>query len=157
MSLEMYQHKILQLYLELELHMADLYDLFAGDFPDHALFWVSMAAEEREHASWVQYFLDRAMQGNIHFVEGKVRTHTISTITTYLLDIISRHKKSPFDIVHAAAITSDLERSLIEKNVFTHFEGDSGEVSHILKILVEGQEVHVKKIEQFAASLPRGV
>lgn len=156
MSLEEYQQRILRSYLELELNMAALYDLFAGGFPDRGDFWLAMAAEEREHASWVQFLLDRALAGEVRFAEGKLRATTIGTLIGYLGETASRFRKTPFDIVHAAAIALDLERSLIEKNVFRSFHDDSDEVSRILGVLVEGQELHVKKVEQFAASVRRG-
>jgi hypothetical protein len=156
MSLKEYQRQILGFYLELELNMATLYDLFAGGFPDQRGFWLSMATEEREHASWVQFLLDRALGGEVRFAEGKLRATTVSTVNSYVGETVSRFRKSPFDIVHAAAIALDLERSLIEKNVFRTFHDDSAEVSRILQVLVEGQELHVKKIEQFAASVQGG-
>ena len=156
MNVESNQHKILQLYLEMELQMATLYDLFAKTFPDHRDVLLSLVAEEREHASWIQHLLDQALRGKIRFEEGKLRTNTVETLNRYLSVTTSRHRQNPFDIVHAAAIALDLERSLIEKNVFRSFHGDSAEVSRILQVLVEGQVLHVNKIEQFNASVQGG-
>jgi hypothetical protein len=153
MNVEASQQKLLQLYLDMELQMASIYEQFAGDFRHHRDTFLSLASEEREHASWIQYLQEQASQGKAHFVVGKLRTNTIETLNRYLREIISRHRKHPFDVVHAATIILDLERSLIEKNVFRSFGDDSDEVSRILEILVESQEAHLKKIEQFAASL----
>jgi rubrerythrin len=153
MNSEENQHRLLQLYLEMELQMARLYELFAEDFPHHRDILKSLASEEREHASWIQYLQEQASRGKTHFVVGKLRGNTIETLNRYLSETISRHRRNPFDVVHAAAIILDLERSLIEKNVFRSFDGDSEEVSRILGILVESQEMHLKKVERFAVSV----
>ncbi len=153
MTVEANQQRILLLYLQMELNMATLYELFAGSFPDHRDLLLSLVSEEREHASWIRYLLDQALQEKIRFVEGKLRTSTLETLNRYLSETIARHRQTPYDIVHAAVIVLDLERSLIEKNVFRAFHDDSAEVSRILQVLVEEQERHVRKIEQFNASV----
>jgi hypothetical protein len=153
MELQSHQKKIIELYLEQELLMAELYELFSKKYPFHHEFWESMVAEEREHASWIRHFFDSTLNGKIDFNEGKTRSNAISSSISYIREIITGFEKKPFTVVRAASISLDMERSLIERNVFKHFEGDSQEAVQLLDILSKAQDVHVKKTEQFAAGI----
>jgi rubrerythrin len=157
MELQAHQKKIIELFLEQELLMAELYLLFSKWYPFHHEFWESMVAEEREHASWVRHFLDSTLNGKISFNEGKTRSNAISSSISYIRGIIAGFEKKPLNVVRAASISLDMERSLIERNVFKHFEGDSQEAVQLLDILSEAQDAHVKKTEQFAAGIQEKV
>jgi hypothetical protein len=157
MELQPHQKKIIELFLEQELLMAELYELFSKMYPFHHEFWASMVAEEREHASWVRHFLDSTLNGKINFYEGKTRSNAISSCISYIREIIAGFEKNPFTIVRAASISLDMERALMERNVFKHFEGDSQEAVQLLDILSEAQDAHVKKTEQFAAGIQEKV
>lgn len=149
MVLRDYQRKIIELYLEQELLIASLYALFAGKCPLHKDFWDSMVSEEREHAAWIQHFLDGIEQNKVYFSEGKTRSYTLNTSIAYIKRIIMEFDNKPFDSTKALIIAHDLERSLLEKNVFKCFDGDSPEVMRILEILKGEQDHHIEKVGQF--------
>lgn len=150
MVLHDYQRRILELYLEQELLIATLYARFSENYPAHKDFWDSMVSEEREHAAWIQHFLDGIEQNKVYFSEGKTRSYTINTSIAYIKRIIIEFDEKPFNSTKAACIAHDLERALLEKNVFKCFDGDSPEVIHILEILKGEQDHHIQKVDQFA-------
>jgi hypothetical protein len=145
--------KIIDLYLAQELHMASLYERFAKYYTAHEDFWVSLVSEEHEHAAWIKHFMDGLDQGKINFAEGSTRIAAINSIVTYISTLIDEFDKLPFDLKKAANICLDLEKSLIERNVFRHFGSDSLEVKNVLDILSNEQEKHIEKIKQFTVSL----
>ncbi|NTW99096.1 MAG: hypothetical protein HGB35_04050, partial [Geobacteraceae bacterium] len=112
-----------------------------------------MASEEREHAEWIKHLLDSVEMDKVFFSEGKTRTYTVSTSIAYIKGLISEFDKKAFEIPKAASIALDLERSLLEKNVFKCFDSDSSEVKRILEVLNYGQDDHIRIIDKFAADI----
>ena len=153
MAILEYQRKIIELYRDQELLIADLYRRFAARFPKHAPFWEELAGEELEHAGWVAHLLDRINKGVANFDEGKTRTYTLTTSINHIKGLIASCEQPPFDLKRALTYTLDLEKSLIEKNVFDRFAGDSPEVQKLLTILAETQQTHLRKIEGQVAEI----
>ena len=144
LSLEIIDH-----YLEQELLMASLYERFSKYYTTHKEFWASLVSEEHEHAAWIKHLQDGVTQGKIYFSEGKIRITAIDSIITYVKTRINEFDQQPFDLKIAASICLDIEKSLIERNVFKRFESDSADVKTILDVLSEVQEKHIDKIKQF--------
>lgn len=150
MGTESLSLQIIDRYIEQELLMASLYERFSEFYSDHREFWTSLVSEEHEHAAWIKHFHDGIAQDRIHFSEGKTRISAIQSLTSYIKDRITEFDRHPFNIKKAVSICLDLEKSLIERNVFKHFESDSPEVKKILAVLTEVQEKHVEKIINFS-------
>ncbi len=150
MALKPFQTKLIQLYRDQELQLVDLYEKLAQAFPSHAATFQMLANEEREHAGWIGHLETSIQNGTASFSEGKTRTYTITTLISYVGKLIESLERGEMDLQKALTLVVDIERSLIERQVFERFDGDSDEVERILKILNETQQGHLARIEQFA-------
>lgn len=144
--IEEYQKKIIDLFIEQELLIADLYDSFSVSFPEHRDFWTKIANDERDHAGWVQKLLNGVIEDKIYFSEGKTRTYTVKTSIEFIKKTISNIDFRYIDMVKALAISRNLETSLLERNMFKHFEGDSVQVKKVLSYLEKEQDKHCSDI-----------
>jgi rubrerythrin len=153
MAIQEYQIKIIELYRDQELLIAELYDRFARQFPRFADFWDSLASEEREHAGWISHLLGKIGNTTVTFDEGKTRSYTLTTSINHVTGLIATFDAAPFELKRALSYTVDLEKSLIEKSVFERFAGDSAEVAQLLNILSETQQVHLRRIETRVAEI----
>ena len=144
---------IINRYLEMELLMASLYDRYAKFYTSHKEFWSSLISEEHEHAAWVKHFQEGISLDKIHFSEGKVRIAALESSIAYVKNIIGEFDRHHCDQTKAVGICLDLEKSLIERNVFRRFDSDSPEIRKMLDILNESQELHVRKIEHFLGEM----
>jgi rubrerythrin len=151
--MEIYQKKIIELFIEQELLIASLYMRFSERYVVHKKFWLKLAVEEREHAEWIKHLLDGVETDKIFFSEGKTRTYTVSSSITYIKGLISEFDKKAFDIPKAAHIALDLEKALLEKNVFKCFDSDSIEVKRILEVLNKGQDDHIRIMDKFSSDI----
>lgn len=151
MELLDYQNRIIELFIKQELLIASLYDKFSTSFLAQKEFWEGMAGEEREHAGWIKHFHSNVVTDKIHFSEGKVRTYTLQSSIDYINGILIEFSTRHFNSSKAVSIALDIEKALLEKNVFKCFNGDSDEVKRILEVLITEQERHYQKIERFAA------
>jgi len=149
-TLEPFQHKLLQLYKDQELQMASLYEKMAQSFPTYADQFLALAGEEREHAGWIDHLENCVSTGTAAFSEGKTRTYTLTALITYVQGILAALEAGTLDLPKALSLVVDTEKSFIERNVFDRFAGDSPEVQRILQILDDTQQDHLVRIDQFA-------
>ena len=140
------QKKIIDLFIDQELFIASLYERFSAAFPEHRDFWLTMAGEERAHANWIQQLLSGEISDKVYFAEGKARIITAQTYIEYIKGIISDVDRKAVGMLKALAISKDLETSLMERNMFKHFESDSSEVKRVFTYLEEQQMLHCDRI-----------
>ena len=145
--LKPYQKKIIDGLVRQETLLAKLYTLFAEQFPEHAQAWSELAIEEKKHASWLQQLHDAGEKGIILFDEGKIKTYTMDTFINYLEGIIAKAESGELSLANAISHTIDLERSLLEKNTFSHFDSTSEKARSVLKRLTRETENHIERIK----------
>jgi rubrerythrin len=145
--LSLYQKEIIELMVRQEYLLADLYTLFKEEFPEHSEVWNDLAKEEKKHAVWLKQLFDAGEKGIVLFDEGKIKTSTMKTYIQHLEQIIARAEKKELNLAQAVSFAIDFEQSLIEKNVFTHFDTTSEKARMILLRLILETENHIRKIE----------
>ena len=122
--------------------MAELYQLFSENEPDHREFWLSMADAEHRHVCMI-----RELQGYIPsrqalLTEGKVRAGAVHSFLSYVDGLLLRAKKEAFPFTKALSLSIDIERSLVEKGMLDHFHGASAEVKSVLDRLKQETAGH---------------
>ncbi len=143
-----YQEKIIALLIKQEVVMATLYDKFAERFPAQKDFWQKLAKEERKHAAWLEQLYDAIQKSVVLFEEGKVKYYAMDTFIEWVEGAIAKVDAGEINEQQAFFLSRDMERSLIEKNVFSHFEGVSDKAKGVLKFLVDQTEGHVQLVEE---------
>lgn len=143
-----YQEKIIALLIRQESMLAILYAKFAGLFPEQKSFWQKLAEEERKHGEWLETLYEAAKRSVLLFDEGKVKTYTLNTFIEGVEATIAKVDAGQVNEQQALRVTLDLERALIEKNVFAHFEGVSDKAIGVLKQLRGQTENHIQQVEE---------
>ncbi len=146
MTLEVHQNKILELLMELELLMASIYQQMAQRYPDHADRYQALVSEEMEHAGWIEQLQSACLADQARFAEGRTRTYTISNMISFLQEFIQKLESGRLNELQALAAVADFENSLIERQVFQRFTGDTAEVDKILGRLEATQKQHTGRI-----------
>ena len=146
MSLKPFQEKILKLLIQQETLLSRLYALFSKQFPQQKEFWKKLSKEEERHAKLVEKLFEATKTGSIVFDEGKIKTYTLTAYITRLEGLVEKAERGEFTIKSAFLHAVDYESSLIEKNVFTHFDSLSDKVKGTLKILQTETINHVERI-----------
>ncbi|MEA3332218.1 MAG: hypothetical protein U9Q58_01295, partial [Pseudomonadota bacterium] len=102
---------------------------------------------EKKHAIWLRQLYDAGEEGFILFDEGKIKTYTMNAYIEHLEGVIARAENQELTMVQAISFTLDFERSLIEKNVFTHFDSTSEKARSVLTRLNRETENHIKRVQ----------
>lgn len=146
-----YQKAIVELLIEKELLTAEVYRGFARRFPRQEAFWLQLARDETEHAAWIQHLLELSATRDIVFDEGKTRTYTIKSFNDYLRSVQAETQRPGQRVEKALALTLDIEKSLLERNLFTQFKSSSEQTQRILDVLQKGLDDHLAYVEDYVA------
>ncbi len=151
MVLKEHQLKIIDLFIEQELLVAKIYKLFSGMFPNDHLFWDEISADEVLHAGWLEQLRESTIKGTVRFHEADTRLYTINNFIGYLKKTYSKAKIGKITRDKALSISLDMEKSLLEKNVFDSFSGDSAEVKRTMSMLSGATAEHRHRVEEYAS------
>ncbi len=151
MGLDPAQEEIVRLLILQEKKISELYELFGRQFPQQEGFWKNLSIEEKKHAQWLEKLLEAAKSGKILFNQKKITIHTLSAFIDRLEDILSRAKRKEFTLTSALHCAVDYESSLIEKNIFSHFDSPHEKIEEILKKIQKETENHVESIKKVQA------
>ncbi|HIJ89839.1 MAG: rubrerythrin family protein [Desulfobulbaceae bacterium] len=154
--LKPYQEKIIALMLRQETLLARLYQIFSRKFPEHADFWNKLARDEEKHAGWLEQLREATEKKVMLFNEGRIKTYTLETFVQGLEEKIERAEADGFDTRQALICTIDLERSLIEKNVFSLFEGMTEKASRVMKFLAQETKNHQELAQKLYLETAKG-
>jgi len=148
MPLSEIQLKVIKLLAEHEKAISQLYREYARKFPEQKDFWLKIAAEEIEHASWIFKLRSKENAGSLHFKEGRFKTGAIETSLEYVKSQIAEAKNSKISAKKALSIARDLESGLIEKKFFEVFEPDCREMKQVLLDLAIATREHYNRIKK---------
>ena len=145
--LEPYQKKIIELFIKQEMLLSRLYGIFAKHFPKEKNFWADLSGDEKKHAKWLKQLFEAEKKGLVLFDEGRVKTHALNTFIQYLEKKINIAEQGGVTLKEAAVLSLDLERALLEKNAFSHFDGLSKNAEGILNQLMVETGNHIARVE----------
>ena len=148
MDLNPFQEKILKQLISQERMLSELYGYFAKQFPQYKKFWEKLSREEEQHARIVQKLFNAVKKEKVFFDEGKIKTYTLDVFITRLDGILQKAKNQEFTLSTAIACAVDYETSLIEKNIFSHFDSLNDKVRQTLKILQSETLKHIESIKR---------
>lgn len=150
-----YQQEILALMLKQETLLAKLYQVFAQKFPVHEKLWHKLAREEKKHAGWIKQLRAASEKKVVFFSASPIKPHTLETFVHGIEEKIKQAEADGFDARQALVCTIDLERSLIEKNVFSLFEGMTEKASSTMKFLLTETKEHQELAQNLYAKTLR--
>ena len=146
MNIKPFQEKILQQLIDQEALLSRLYAIFSKQFPEYQEFWEELSKEEVRHAKLIEKLFEATKTGKIVFDEGKIKTYTLAAFITRLEGIVEKAERGELTPASAFSYAVDYESSLIEKNVFSHFDSLSDKAKNTLKILQIETINHVERI-----------
>jgi len=142
------QFEVIKLLAEHEKAISQLYKEYARKFPEQKDFWLKIAEEEIEHASWIFKLRSQAEKGSLYFKEGRFKTEAIKTSLEYVKSQIAEAQNKKISAKNALSVARDLESGLIEKKFFEVFEPDCREIKQVLLDLAAATREHFNRIEK---------
>jgi hypothetical protein len=140
------QLTILNKLVELEESVGRLYNAYADFFSDYRWFWSDLANEEGQHAEWLHKLHDCVTHDPDAFTENRFNVVVIQTVINYLSDEYNKVMNRERVVINAFSITVYIEKSMIEREYFQVFPGDSPELKQTLDNLTIATKNHISRV-----------
>jgi len=147
MSLKEYQEKIIRQLITQEKLLARLYEVFSKQFTQSQKFWMKLSKEEQKHAKLIEKLLEAVKKKTVIYDEKKLKTYTLNTFITRLKNILQKAEAGEYTLFSALRVADDYESSLIEKNVFLHFDSFDYKIKNTLTMLHSETQKHAEMIK----------
>lgn len=148
MILEKEQIIVLEALAKNEELLNELYNLYAGKFPDFREFWLEIAKDELEHASWIRALYSKIKEGSLSFSKDRLKKEAIEAYSKYVKDEINSISKEKISLKEALLTTLEVEKALIEREYFKVFDTDLLTLRQVLLNLDFATHEHIKRVEK---------
>jgi rubrerythrin len=142
------QKDIMKRLREQEKVLSKMYKIYAKRFPEHHDFWMELAAEEKQHAVWIQELGKKVKQGKIEFEDNRFDIQEVEKSLHFVNSQMDKAKNENMTLLNALSMSLAIEKAMIESHFFYVFDGDSDEIRETLQKLLEDTKQHAAKIEQ---------
>ncbi len=140
--------EVIELLIQHENAVGDLYSVYARKFMDMEEFWFSIVQDERKHASWIQGTLDKVKEGKVTFDPAVFKIEAVKESLDYVKKLIKEAEQNDLKPIDALQNAFDIERTMIEDKFFEVFGDIPSDIKAVLNSLIEGTKFHVKVVEQ---------
>ena len=138
--------EILEALKEHELALAELYEVYADNFPEYKDFWTKFSREEIQHADWINTIQTRVEESPEDFVVERFATGVVENSIEYIKKLANTARQTDMLLINALSTAVYLEQALIEKKYFEAFEGDSLQIKKTLSLLAQSTQKHYEKL-----------
>ncbi len=132
--------------LLLEEGLSRLYKIFSRSFPEMRDFWTIISAEEDAHAEWVRKLEDQVREGKVHLSDRGACLNQCKAELRKLGQRIAAAEKNPGSVMDSLTMAKEFESSMLEREFFKYFEGESREVAATLSRLSAQTREHLDRI-----------
>jgi len=139
---------LLKVLMNDEMRIGELYKIYSSKFPVYQQFWSRLAEQEMAHADNFRFLCEKAEAGEINFSTGKFNLMAMTAFSGYLSRLITEADSGIVTVKGAAAIASDIEKSLIDKKVFELFITDDQVFKEMLKRISSETEEHMRACKE---------
>ena len=137
----------LQMLIDHENTISELYTAYADRFADHRQYWLNLAHEETEHADELRKLLAMADKGNRVLNTAGFKPAAVNTSVSYLRDQIRQARGGFVTLRDALSTALDLEKAMIERKFFEILDTPAPEAQSVLITLTDGTQKHIETIE----------
>ncbi len=140
------QLESLEMLLENERVISELYMSLGERCAMHRSFWVKFAAQERQHYEWINLLISKVKEGVVFFDEKRFPLQAMVTFQEYVLSLQKKVQKEDIPCAGIFYMALDLENALLEKEFFKVFEPDTTELKQLLRRLEMATKEHRDRI-----------
>ena len=135
---------VVELLIENEQLVCELYKQFAKKFPEDKDFWESIANDETKHIAFLKDTLNRNITFNERSMSRSHIKNMINHIETLLVKAVKSSEFSQLDAVNEAL---NIENSMVEMKFFEPFRKQDGTIDSQISIVEKDTRKHYEKLK----------
>jgi rubrerythrin len=128
--------------------ISGLYQTFGAALPEWRDFWMTIASEEQEHASWLRGLKNRLEREGGVLNRERFNLAGIRTSMDYLQKLREEVVNKGIVPLRALALSLDIESALLEKEYYTVFKSDLVSVQEVFNNLREQTAGHRLRMQE---------
>ena len=138
----------IDLLVEHERKVGALYRMYAETFRNNTAFWADLAEEENRHAELLIELGEEIKKKHAHLDQDKFKPVIIRRSIDYVTAQAERVRSEPLKLKQALSIGLDIEKNIIDGQVFDIFKGYTARTRAIIRELAEAVLDHYRMIEK---------
>lgn len=136
---------VIELLIENEQLVCELYKQFAKKFPENKDFWESIASDETKHIAFLKDTLNRKITFNERSMSRNHIKNMISHIETLLVKVGKGREFSQSDAVNEAL---NIENSMVEMKFFEPFRKQDGTIDSQISVVESDTRKHYDRLKE---------
>lgn len=142
------QKQIVDLLIQNEAVMGELYRKYAEKFSAFEKFWLTIYEDEQSHAAWINTLYYKLKSGMVSFADQRFPIDAIKKNVLYIQEEKAKVESGQMTLLYALETAVYIERGMIEHKFFDVFKNDSIELQILLQALKLGTEQHLQKVQR---------
>ena len=120
-----FQISKIELIAEYESAVMELYWVYSEKFPEHKIFWIDMADDERKNMEWIHSTIEQIKSGKIDYNRDRFNIEAIRISMNFVKAQIRRRWTSRSRLQTALANAAGIEDSLAKKKFYEIIKDDN--------------------------------
>jgi hypothetical protein len=149
MELSSFQISKIALVAEFESAVMELYWVYSEKFPEHEVFWIAMADDERRNTEWVRSTIEKISSGAIEYNRDRFNIEAIRTTLNFVKAQILAAQSHPVKLQTALGNAAGIEDSLAKKRFYEIIKDDTPEGRRIYQQFISENQKHRERLNQF--------
>jgi len=145
--------EVLLLAHQLEKALAELYAVFIERYTTYRSLWTHLLHEEQGHAEVLRKLYQLTYEKKSFFDAGAIKPAAIQTVIDHVKELSDSAARGLMSETQALKVTHDLESSIFEKDLFTHFKV-AAEYGDLLKQVIEEDRAHIQMVKKALQTHP---
>ncbi len=144
----MNQDRSIQLFVQQEQLLAELYSSFSIKFVKYKLFWNDLARQKTQHAKLIKNLYTASGTNFRLFDEKRINTKILEPSIIAIGKINKKAKAKDFDMMDALANCFAYERTLLEREIYSRVNGLTGQSIQLMQFLTQETKRNLIRIQQ---------
>jgi rubrerythrin len=149
MDLSTFQISKIELIADYASTVMELYWVYSEKFPEHKVFWIDMADDERKNTEWIRSTIEQIKNGKIDYNRDRFNIEAIRISMNFIKAQTQAALDQPVSLQTAVANAVGIEDSVAKKKFYEIIK-DNNQQARLLyeKFSTENQK-HRDKLNQF--------
>lgn len=139
---------LIDLLINHEEMLGQLYSEYARRFPGHAEFWTQLSSEEQNHAQSIRQLGEYIEKNAVRINNEHITIKAVKISMEYINDQIARAQNENLILTNALSITYQIEKSLIDGKIDEVFKGYTQDARRFIRELGNTLLQHFTFVEQ---------
>jgi hypothetical protein len=123
--------------------------MYSEKFPEHEVFWIAMADDERKNTEWVRSTIEKIKSGTIDYNRDRFNIEAIRTLLNFIKSQMQTALSLPVTLQTALGNAAGIEDSLAKKKFYEIIKDDNPEGRLLYQKFIGENQRHRDRLNQF--------